>query len=212
MGTIEQKLLLFNKLLKQSMNEKFQVDLKELDDQFAEKLKKNKEEVDREAKEIEEKARKKAEAKKVESESKSRIFLKKEIISMKEKYYEAFIVDLKKKLVEFTLSEEYKSFLLNALKNSYREIENSNNYELIIYATQNDIDKYSDVLKQEILKDNSVNKVAFKPNNNILGGLVIEVNEMNFKIDMTIDAILEGNKTYIIQTVFETLEAGDYNG
>jgi len=212
MVTIEQKLLLFNKLLKQSMNEKFQVDLKELDNQFAIKLKKNKEEVDREAKEIEDKARKKAEAKKVESESKSKILFKKQIISMKEKYYEAFIIDFKKKLVEFTLSKEYESFLLETLKNSYREIEDYNNYELLIYATQNDIDKYSDVLKQEILRDKSFNKIVFKPNNNILGGLIIEVTEMNFKIDMTIDAILEVNKTYIIQTVFETLEAGDYNG
>ncbi|MDF2675822.1 MAG: hypothetical protein K0Q97_112, partial [Bacillota bacterium] len=42
-----------------------------------------------------------------------------------------------------------------------------------------------------------------------LGGIILEIPEHNLRFDTTIDSVLEENETYIMQTLFEALEAGE---
>lgn len=211
MITIEEKIKLFYKLLNQSMDVHFTEDLKEMEDSYKFKLEKLKNNVDKEAKEIEEKALKRAEIKRAESISKSKVIIKKDIMALKEKYYFTFMDKFKSVLKEFVNSNEYKTYLSNIISKLSDGINTYGNSDVVIYVTNNDKEKYSDFIKSEINKK-ITNNIIFKTTENIIGGLVAELTEKNIKIDMSIDAVLEDKKTYIMQTIFETLEAGDYNG
>ncbi|WP_313346224.1 V-type ATP synthase subunit E [Sedimentibacter sp.] len=211
MITIEEKIKLFYKLLNQSMDIHLAEDLKDIEDNYKYKIQRLQSVVDKEAKEIEEKAIQKAETRRAEGLSKSKVIIKKDIMALKEKYYVIFMDKFNEKLVEFVQSKEYKSYLSNIISKIVTEIKSFKNCDLLIYLSKNDMDKYGDFVKAEINKEFDFN-ISFKPNPDIIGGLIAEIKEKNIKIDSSIDAVVEDNKTYIMQTIFETLEAGDYNG
>lgn len=211
MVTIEQKLLLFSKLLNQSMDKKFNEDFKEIEKQNELRIQENKDEVDREAKEIEENAKKKAETKRIESLSKSKVIIKREIIVLKEKYYNIFMDNFKNTLEDFIKSKKYKTFLTKEILSFQEYMKSREDCNLIISLTKKDNDNYSSFLKEEFKKYPKIENISFIISEDILGGLIIEIVDKNFKVDLSIDAILEENKSYIMQTIFESLEAGDYN-
>lgn len=211
MVTIEDKLKLFSKLLNQSMDKELTDSIKELEYNYESKIQKYKDEADKEARDIEEKARKKAETKRAESISKSKVIIKKDIMALKEKYYYIFMGKFNEKLNEFIKSAEYKYYLSKLISNLIAEIKGYENKKLIIYLSKNDMDNYSDFINSEI--KNKLNlDVSLKTNYDMKGGLIAELEGENLKIDSSLDAVLEDNKTYIMKTIFETLEAGDYNG
>lgn len=211
MVTIEDKLKLFSKLLNQSMDKEFTDSIKELEYNYESKIQKFKDETDKEARDIEEKARKKAETKRAESMSKSKVIIKKDIMALKEKYYYIFMDKFNEKLNEFIKSNEYKTYLSKLISNLIPEIKGYENSNLIIYLSKNDMDNYSDFIKSEI-KSKLGSDVSLKTNYDMKGGLIAELEGENLKIDSSLDAVLEDNKLYIMKTIFETLEAGDYNG
>lgn len=213
MVTIEQKLLLFSKLLNQSMDKKFQEELKEMEKQYKEKLQKNKENVDSEVRIIEERARIGTETKRTQSLSKSKVKLKKEIMSLNEKYYNTFMDKFKNKLYTFVQSDRYKEYLSNIILRLNEEFSINNRINnIIVYLSKNDYDKYAEYIKQLIVKDKSEINIIYNTTDLIIGGLILENPDNNYRIDLSVDSILEDNKTYIMQTLFEALEAGVYNG
>lgn len=210
MITIEEKIKLFYKLLNQSMDIHLTEDLMELESSYEFKLEKLKNNVDKEAKEIEEKALKRAEIKRAESISKSKVIIKKDIMALKEKHYYIFMDKFRNILKEFVNSNEYESYLSKIISKLSDGIKNYKESDLVLYVTNKDNDKYGDFIKNELNKNND-NNIILKTTENIIGGIIAEFTEKNIKVDMSIDAVLEDNKTYIMQTIFETLEAGDIN-
>ncbi len=213
MVTIEQKLLLFSKLLNQSMDKKFKEELAELEEQYNAKLQKSKDEVDKEAKSIIETARKKVEAGRLEIQSKTKIIIKKESMEVKEKYFNILMSHLKDKLDEFVVSEMYKNYLLKNIYQFNQEIKSINGDELLIYLTKKDNEKFSSLIKQEIDSTHNFKSIIFKEiDDSIIGGIIIDFPQKNLRIDMTVKSVLEENETYIMQTLFEALEAGEHSG
>lgn len=211
MVTIEQKLALFSKLLNQSMDKDFNEELKKMDEQYKNLLQKSKDEVDKEAAEIEERAKKQADMKLVESASKSKVIYKKEKMRLKEKYFGMFMDDLKVTLKEFVSSDKYKNYLSKTINNLNEELNNiKNEYsDLTIYLNGQDYNKYKEFIKQEIVKKQQGKNITFTTADDIIGGVILECIENNFKIDFTINAVLEDNKANIMQALFEALEAGE---
>ncbi|HBV67647.1 MAG TPA: hypothetical protein DEF04_05320, partial [Clostridiales bacterium] len=164
-----------------------------------------------EAKDIEERASKRAEIKRAESISKSKVIIKKDIMALKEKYYYMFMDKFRNTLKEFIASNEYKSYLSKLISKLSEDIKGYASDDVVVYVTNKDKEKYGEFIKGEISKNNSGN-IIFKTTEDIMGGLIAEITEKNIKLDRSVDVILEDNKTYIMQTIFETLEAGDYNG
>lgn len=210
MVTIEQKILLFSKLLNQSMDHSFEEELKELEKQYKEKLQKTKDEVGIEVTQIVEKANKSFEINKNQIISKSKVKLKNETMLLKEKYYNLFISALKLKLNSYVKSNEYKNYLSNSLNNLDDKLF-SNNGNLAIWLTKIDHEKYGDFII-DIIERKYNSTCLLNCLDTIIGGLIIENTEEKFRIDLSIDSILEDNKLYIMQTLFDALEAGDING
>jgi len=211
MVTIEQKLLLFSKLLNQSMDKKYNEDLKKLDTEYESLLNKNKEATDSEALEIEEKAKKQAEMLKTEQISKTKVLVKKEIMNVKEHYFKIFMDNLKNKLIDFTETENYKSYLEKIISKLNLELIKLNKYytDLKIYLNLDDYNKYNEFIKQEIDKEIKNKNITFKILNDVMGGIIAEIPEHNIRFNLTLDAVLEESESYIMQTLFEALEAGE---
>ncbi|MDD4088148.1 MAG: V-type ATP synthase subunit E [Tissierellia bacterium] len=207
MVTIEQKLELFRKLLNQSMYLKIEEELNKLEKEVQIKTKQTEEKIDKTAQEIVDRAAKKAELRHAEITGQSQIAMKREIMSIKEKYFDIFMNNFKDRLQVFVQSNEYKAFLYKNILKLNNELNKYGKLDLIIYLSAKDLNKYGDFIKTEIAKNHTVSLTAF----DIIGGFITEVPSKNIKFDLSIDTILEDNKAYIMQTLFEALKAGEHN-
>ncbi|HQB62745.1 MAG TPA: V-type ATP synthase subunit E [Sedimentibacter sp.] len=207
MVTIEQKLELFRKLLNQSMYLKVEEELSKLEKEFQMKVQQTEETIDIAAQEIVDRAKKKAESRHAENTGKSQITMKKEIMSIKEKYLDVFMNNFKGRLEEFIESKEYKTFLYKNILKLNNELNDCDKLGLNIYLSTKDFNEYRDFIKTEIAKNHGVSFITF----DIMGGFIAEVPSKGIKYDLSIDTILEDNKAYIMQTLFEALKAGERN-
>jgi len=213
MVTIEQKLLLFSKLLNQAMDKKFEEEFENIEQHYMANLQKSKDEVDKEAKNIIDNARKKVEAGKIEILSKTKISIKKEKMAVKEKHFNILMEHIKQYLIEFIVSEKYGNYLTKIIEKLNNEITAIHGEEIVLYLTNRDNEKFSSLIKRELELKNSFKKIDFKViDDSIIGGITIIFPNINLKFDMTIKSILEENEAYIMQTLFEALEAGEHIG
>ena len=208
MVTIEQKVLLFSKLIDQLMNAQFKEGLKNLEVEYNGKLEKNKKDTDLEVKKIINNANKKRNLEISKAYSSFKINEKKELMLVKENCFNKFMVRLKSYIEEFIKSDKYKDYLLKLIKEISLEEKHTNS--ITIYVTSDDYSKYSDLLKNELKKlgYNDDRYTIAIAKDNIIGGFVVEDNVDKFRINLSIKSLLEDNKSYIMQMLFEALEAG----
>jgi V/A-type H+-transporting ATPase subunit E len=209
MVTIDQKLSLFSKLLQRSMNEKFDEEMDKLRKEYEAKAKTNKETVKREVDEILSKARKKADTEKLEMVSKMKYGLKREYISVKEKYFTIFMKHLSEKIEKFIESDEYYKYLMHLISKLEEEKLTDN---VVLHMTKRDSDKYADAIKQKLSEIGIFNCSFVTAEDKIIGGYVAEDTFNKIRIDCTIESLLEDNMSYIMQTLFKAIEAGDKDG
>ena len=210
MVTIEQKLSLFSKLLHRFMNDKFTEEMENIKKEYEEKIQKGRDAVDREAEDILKKSRKKAETEKIELLSKIRISMKMESMSVKEKYFGVFMGHLKDEIEKFISSDKYENYLFAMVK-KLEELEQFSN-SLIIYVTNRDYEKYAENIKQALLKSQQ-RDLSFKiADDDIIGGFIAEDPISNIRMNFSINALLEDSTQYIMQTLFQAIEAGEGNG
>ncbi len=210
MVTIEQKLSLFSKLLHRQMNDKLTEEMEQLKKEYEVKIQKNKAAVDKEAEEIINKARRKAEAEKTELISKNRIGLKREYMSVKEKQVAVLMKRLYSEIDNFMQSEKYEAYLLSLVRKLADTEQLSEN--LIIYMTAGDSEKYGERIKNEFQRLHHAACSLRIAEDHILGGFIVEDPTANTRIDSSVEALLEDSRAYIMQTLFQAIEAGDGNG
>ncbi len=208
MVTIEQKVLLFSKLIDQLMNTQFKEGLKDLEVEYSRKLEKNRKDTDLEVKKIIDNAHKKRDLEISKAYSSFKISEKKEHMLIKEKCFNKLMDSLKLYIEEFVNSDEYKEYLLRLVNDISVEENRINN--VTMYVTNKDYNKYSDLLSNE-LKRLGYNDDSYKisiSKENIIGGFVVEDNIEKIRINLSIKSLLDDNKPYIMQMLFEALEAG----
>lgn len=210
MVTIDQKLSLFSKLLHRSMNEKFTEEMGKLKEEYEVKIQKNKDAVDKEAEDIINKSRKKAEAEKMELASIIRVNMKKETMAVKEKHFTVLMGHLSEEIEKLIQSDKYDDYLLSLVK-KLEETEYISN-SLIIYMTNRDNVKYAENIRQELLKSQQMDCTFEIAPDSIIGGFIAEDPISNIRMDFSINTLLEDNKPYIMQALFQAIEAGETNG
>lgn len=209
MVTIEQKLSLFSKLLHRSMDDKFTEEMEKLKKEYEVKIQKKRDAVNKEAEDILSKSQKKAEAEKTELVSKIRVSMKREYMSVKEKHFTILMDHLMCEINDFIQSEKYGNYMISQVKKLEESEQLSDN--LIIYMTNRDNEKFAEYIRREFLKANK--NCSFKvADDNIIGGFIAEDPVGKIRMNFSIDALLEDNKSYIMQTLFQAIEAGDANG
>lgn len=219
MVTIDQKLALFSSLLQRSMNEKFAGDLEKLKAEYRDKILKNREAADAEAEEIIRKSVKKAEAEKARTESRDRIWLKKEITAVRQNLFETFMKRLREEIDRFVQSEKYGGYL-EQLVGKYMETERPST-GVTVYMTERDCARFADIVRSRIAAsvareaeaDSRDIDVAFeKAPDSIIGGFIAVDSSRNVRVDLSVQRLLEDNRTYIMNELFRAMETGETNG
>lgn len=204
MVTIKQKLSVFSKLLHQSMEIEYDTQMKKLDDEYKKKIEKSRNETDIKVNKILNKAKTKSDTQLAENNSRSSISLKKESVSVKEKYYNVFMQEIHKSIQEFIKSDKYKKYLSSVIDLIFKENKFSNN--LVIYMTNSDTEKYRSIVKDKITDINKNFRLQFKKDNDMIGGIIVEDIDGNYRINMSIQSILEENEPYIINLLYKELD------
>lgn len=209
MVTIEQKLSLFSNLLHRTMDDNFKLEMEELRKEYEIKMQKNKEAVHKEAESIINAAKKKAEAERTELISRNRVELKKEYMFLKEKYFSVLMDRIKKELEVFADSEDYPAYM-EKLAGRLRTLDIASK-GLEISLAGRDCDKYAGVLRQALSGMDTTQIIFRQAKEDIIGGFIAEDQENDMRIDMSLKALLEDNKAFIMQTFFQAIETGDQN-
>jgi V/A-type H+-transporting ATPase subunit E len=210
MVTIEQKLSLFSNLLHRSMDDAFKLEMEELRKEYDAKKQKNKEEVDKEADRIIKAAVKKAEAERTELISRNRVEFKKEYMSLKDKYFSALMERIGKELEMFAASEAYTAYIKKLAVRLGAIVPASN--RLMLYLSGRDLDKYQAILSQ-VLSGTQREQIVFgTAEDDIIGGFIAYDMDNDIRMDMSLKALLEDNRSFIMQTLFQAIETGDQNG
>lgn len=208
MVTIEQKLSMFSKLLHRSMNEQFTAEMEKLRSEYSVKLRKSKDETDREAEEIIRKALKRAEAEKTEISSRMRMNIKKNQMAVKEKLFGMMTDRLAGRVNSFVLSGEYGPYMASLAEKLAQICRPGGS--LVIYMTGRDIENYGELLKRALIgpgRKEPMNTPAFKEaDEGIIGGFIAVDEESGIRMDFSIRTLLEDNRLYMMQTLFQALE------
>ncbi len=210
MVTIEQKLSMFSKLLHRTMSEKFTEEMEKLRSEYTVKLQKNREEADREAEEILRKSAKRAEAEKIEILSRIRIDMKKDQMAVKEKLFSTMTGHLMDRIDSFIRSKEYGGYM-EAMVKKLAEADQSKG-SLVIYMTGKDIENYGELLKKEFSGPHLKELALMAANDSIIGGFVAVDPESDIRMDFSIKTLLEDNRPFMMQTLFQALEADGAEG
>jgi len=210
MVTIEQKLAMFSNLLHRSMNEKFLDEMDKLRKSYEILNRENKAEVDEQAEEILNKAYKKAESEKTELISKIRISAKKEYMDVREKLFNTMMEHLTDKIYNFMRSDEYGEYLSSLAKKLIEEDPGTG--PLIIYLTGADHEKYAKLLMSKFPDARQTELVMKLADDSIIGGLIAESPDMNIRMNLSVKALLEDNRTFMMETLYKALEAGEADG
>jgi len=211
MVTIEQKVLLFSKLIDQLMNNQYKEGLKNLEIEYSDKLEQNKQETDYEVKKIISDANKKRDLELSKAYSSSKISEKKEYMLAKERCFIKLMDSLKSYIDAFVRSDRYKDYLLTLFCDL--GLEKLDMKSITVYVTKEDLRKYFELLNKGFndlgYKDENLQLTS--TNDGIIGGFLIEDNIDKLRINLSIKSLLDDNKEFIMQTLFEALEAGESN-
>lgn len=203
MVTIEQKLSMFNKLLKRSMDDNFAAEIEFLRKDYSKKLQQSKSDADKEAKNIEENAYKRAEKEKAKILNQSAIAQRTEYMSAKEELFSAMLENLKSRIGEFIRSKEYKDYLISLAKQLSDSEKPSEHISILMTAA--DIKQYGEDVKlalTDLFKGAPNIKAA---NAHMIGGLILMNSESDIRIDLSIKTLLEEGKPAMMQILFQEL-------
>lgn len=210
MVTIEQKLTLFSKLLNQDIKEEVDKKFSELEKEYEKRIAENKFAIDKEASEIVEQARRRAEIKKVELLSKGKLASKKDMMMMKEQLITRFMNALEEKIKIFTATNDYRVYL-NQIIQELKSLKSWEN-DLVVYLTKSDYEHNKEFIKEALTGIGlKADKLSFEvAEEDILGGLVIKDLIFSTRIDESIRALLEEEKSQIIERISLAIgEAGE---
>lgn len=209
MVTINQKLSLFSNLLQRSINETFKLEMYDLQQEYSDKLQRSKEAADRQAAEIIRKAGKKAEAERTEQISRIRVEFKKEYMSIREKYFSRFMERITTEMKKFTESEKYRGYMLSLadkLKGAGRLPDS-----LVIYMTGQDIERHGEAVMKSLREQKNSDITLKEAPDSMIGGFIAEDPADRIRMNMSMSALIEDNRPYIMQALFRAIEAGDAN-
>ena len=177
------------------------------DEEFAnlklniDKFNKEKEEILKKKKEKQEEKRnifvsdayKKAAIKKNEMIAKVETEIQQKLLVLKRELLKETMSALQERIREFTKTEMYKDFLFKLIEQSRNMLEDKN---YILSLTEQDKEKYGDEIKKE-LSNNIKGNIEIKSSElDILGGLIIEEAEGNYRINNTLLSKLDDTKEY----------------
>ncbi|OON95828.1 MAG: hypothetical protein ATN36_07295 [Epulopiscium sp. Nele67-Bin005] len=206
MVTIEQKLALFSKLVKQEIKEDMQLKKEEIEQEYKQ-LGREREEAAKKNGEIYVTNYMKAlRDKHTESESQTKLWAKKQILQAEEECIEDVFKGLNKQIRNFVRTKKYLEYLYKQLDIVFPYFSDIN--PVVISLTEHDKENYHKDIIRYIEKNNicTENVVIQTLPQLQLGGIMMQVPAEYIQVDLSIEGILEEKRDEIIEKVLVAIE------
>lgn len=203
MTTIEDKIKLFSKIVYEKIEEEKQAEIAAFEQMRDELIIKEKIKLEEEKALFIKEITKKTKFKSNEIVAKEKIASATEILKLKEKLICEAESLVKKGLIGFAHSSEYKSYFLKELKETLLNVKEVN---VVLYLLQNDFEAFEEEIKEiikEELKENMEIRYILR---DIIGGFILEEVSGEFRIDNSLLRKLQDNKEKIGIEVMEIIK------
>lgn len=203
LATIDEKLQFFSQLIRDKVKEEKQKDLDAFDAQKEERIKTEKELIEKRKKETIDELSRKVKLKTNEIVAKEKLDRQQRVLKLKESLVEKTMNELSKKLYEFVDTKEYESFLKSLIEAAKKKLEKA---DYIVYLSNQDYNRFA-ALVSESLADFSNGAITVKPSDKeMIGGIIVEDSTGRFRMDNSLVTILEDNRDLVGLKVMERLE------
>lgn len=178
MVTIDDKINLFSKIIYDEVDEKINFELDKLKKVEAETMEKEEKEIERYKNKNTQDINKKSDSKYEKAILELRIREQQELLSLKENMIDEILYSLKKRLVDFTNSDEYVDYIKKYLDNTLKSIEN--NEGSIVYFNEKDKEIFKKIINKKDAEISDETK-------DIIGGYILQDKNNKFRIDCSLD-------------------------
>ena len=130
-------------------------------------------------------------------------------MQLRQQFINRFMESLEGRIKAYVVTPGYKVYLKTLIKQFEPNLKGYA-YPLVIYLTPNDY-KFHQVFIKEALVEIGLNEtlLTFKVGTaQLLGGLLLEDVQRNMRMDETLRAVVEENKSYIIECITRAMGEG----
>ena len=184
--TIEEKLHLFEKILYDKTNSKINDKLTKAREEINREIAKEEKAVQAYKEKITKEIYKKHKGNYEKELFKAKFEAEQELINLREELIKETVDGIKANLIQFINSKDYEEYIFSNIDNTLKNIKNENS--LVIYFNNEDLKRFKERLEKEGLADNVQISSESK---NILGGYILEAENMRFRIDCSLDSSIE---------------------
>lgn len=207
MITIKDKLDIFRKLIYEEEEEKYKKALKDLDEKARNLIENKKLEIEKKKEEMAKKEALLKETQKNRIISERRQELNSKLLLKRKEILEDLIASLKEKVINFTLTDEYKDAVIKSISEVLLKIDDR---DLIITIAEEDRKKLESSIFNLAKVNNKSISISTVPKSKIIGGFIISDKEKTYNIDNSYKTIIEENRYEIGKRLYKALEeAGD---
>jgi vacuolar-type H+-ATPase subunit E/Vma4 len=210
MITVQDKLNLFTKRIVERRQDAYDQKVQALEEKMVVELADRKKMLERDRKRYEESLLKGVRSERLQRLSNARSEKKRRLLLKRKTMIDVVLEGVKDYTLQFVESDTYENYLLDLVSEHVSTVKDLGCFDL--YLRQKDM-QYADKL-DALLRGKSCNlgeiMVYDKP---ILGGVIFYQVDGNVRVDLSLDSIIEDNKKYMGQLIYDLLEeAGEFDG
>ncbi|GIM27460.1 hypothetical protein CPJCM30710_01260 [Clostridium polyendosporum] len=200
MTTIDDKLSLFSKIIYEKLDAEIENSILEFEKKKNEKLNVQYKKIAVLREEVLKDIEKKGRFKRNEIVSNEKLKFKKENMLLRKQLIKEVVIEVYKKIDQFTKSPQYKDYLLKSIEEILDKVKQGS-YELML--TKQDIEKYKDEIIDILKRFHDVRVKLSYSNEDMLGGMLLIDEDKSFVLDNTLNSKIHDNKELIGKRVME---------
>jgi V/A-type H+/Na+-transporting ATPase subunit E len=202
MTTIEDKIKLFSNVVYDRIKEEKQKDFQRFEEEKKRAVGILERQLEEKKSSVLSEANKRADLKANEIISAEKIRNQQAILELKNKLVDETIMEIRKRLINFTKSDEYHVFLVKQVKSTFSKLERG---EYILFLKHDDAIRYGNEALEEIKKINEMSITINEASDEIIGGLLVKSILGKFRINNSIAERLDDFKGKVGLMVTERL-------
>lgn len=210
MITVQDKLKLFTKRIVDLRRKAYDEKVRELEEHMVVELAERKKMLERDRKRYEESLLKGIKEEKMQRLSNARSEKKRRLLLKRKTMIDTLLEGVKSYTKEFVVTDDYGQYLDSLIDDYIDTIKELNHFKL--YMNELDHNKHKERIMAKLAKyDCTCEGIAIyeKP---LIGGLIFYKSDGTTRIDLSLDSIIEDNKKYMGQLIYNMLEeAGEVN-
>lgn len=210
MITVNDKLKLFTKRIIDRQQEAYDDKVDALESKMVEELKERKQMLEKDRKKYEQSLLKGVVNEKAQRLSNARSEQKRRLLLKRKEMIDELLDGVRDYTTAFVDSENYLEYLNQIIEKNIEMIKGLGSF--VLFVSEKDYAKKAEI--QALFKAHELSCLATQPlKKRMIGGFILVREDRTSRLDFTLDAVIEDNKKYMGQLIYNMLEeAGEFSG